>query len=73
MAGEFDLARQSIATALAQAADDPGMSTDVMESALLQTLLTRLAQTRTRKDLRSLLDFQLDACGEDEFVITRGC
>lgn len=73
MAGEFDAARQCIADALTRADGDSAMSADVMESALLNTLLTHMARSRTRKDLRSLVDFQLDSVGEDEFVITRGC
>ncbi|MCB1745608.1 MAG: hypothetical protein H6977_19790 [Gammaproteobacteria bacterium] len=73
MAGEFDAARQSIADALTRADGDPAMSADVMEGALLNTLLTHMARTRSRKDLASLIEFQLESVGEDEFVITRGC
>ncbi|MEX2480122.1 MAG: hypothetical protein WD928_04600 [Gammaproteobacteria bacterium] len=73
MAGEFDVAREAIAHALQTADDDHGMSADVMASALLQTLLAHMIQSRTRQDLASLIEFQLESCGEDEFVITRGC
>jgi len=73
MAGEFDLARETVGAALARAAEDPRMSPEVMQSALLQTVLVELARHRTRKDLQSLVEFQLESCGEDEFVITRGC
>lgn len=73
MAGEFAVAREAIAQALQTAENDGGMSGDVMASALLQTLLAHMIQNRTRRDLASLIEFQLESCGEDEFVITRGC
>lgn len=73
MAGEFNVAREAIAQALQTAEDNRGMSSDVMASALLQTLLAHLIQSRTRQDLASLIEFQLESCGEEEFVITRGC
>ncbi len=73
MAGEFDVARQCISQAMQQAEQDPAMSPEVMDSALLQTLLAGMLATRTRKDLASLIEFQLESAGEDEFVVTRGC
>lgn len=73
MAGEFDVARKLVAQAMHSATADPRMSSEVMASALLQSVLVQLLTTRTRKDLASLIEFQLEACGEEEFVITRGC
>ena len=43
-----------------------------MADALLGTLIEEMSKTRTRKDLASLIAFQLESCAEDEFVITRG-
>jgi hypothetical protein len=73
VAGEFDYARQIIAQAMQSATADPRMSTDVMASALLQSVIAQMLETRTRKDMASLIEFQLESCGEEEFVITRGC
>jgi len=72
MAGEFDVARRCIAEAMQQAEEDQAMSVPTMGDALLHTLLTAMLKTRTRKDLASLIDFQLDSAGEDEFGVTRG-
>lgn len=73
MAGEFDAARKLVAQALQAATADPRMSTEVMANALLQSVLAQMLASRTRKDLASLIEFQLESCGEEEFVITRGC
>lgn len=72
MAGESQLARTLFDDALASAEADPGMSPDTLVNALLTTVLGHLAKTRSRADLTSLVQFELDAAGEDEFVITRG-
>ena len=73
MAGEFDVARQLVAEAMQAATTDPHMSTAVMANALLHSVLAQMLASRTRKDLASLIEFQLESCGEEEFVITRGC
>lgn len=73
MAGEYDIARRSLAAALEAAAADRAMSEDGMAEALLVMLITHLLKRRPRKDLESFIAFQLDSCGEDEFVVTRGC
>lgn len=73
MAGEYDVARACIAQALDKAAADRGMSEEAMCNALLGTLIAHMAKGRTRKDLMSFIEFQVDSVGEDEFVITRGC
>ncbi|MEQ8661473.1 MAG: hypothetical protein RLW62_11685 [Gammaproteobacteria bacterium] len=73
MAGEFDIARECIGAAMRTAAEDPAMSPEVMDGALLATLFSHMLATRTRKDLASLVEFQLESAGEDEFVVTRGC
>ena len=73
MAGEFKIARASIEQAVDAANADAGMSIDVMESALLNVLLEQMSTTRSRKDLASLINFQMESVGEDEFVVTRGC
>jgi hypothetical protein len=56
-----------------RAADDPAMSPEVMDGALLSALFASMLQSRSRKDLQSLVAFQLESAGEDEFVVTRGC
>ena len=73
MAGEYDVARQCIAQALEEGEQDRGMSPQSMADALLATLLGHMLKGRTRKDLMSFIEFQMEASGEDEFVITRGC
>ena len=72
MAGEFSIARASIEQALEAATADSAMSEDVMETALLCTLFEHMSKSRSRKDLASVVAFQLESCGVDEFVITRG-
>ena len=72
MSGEYEVARTSITQALDLAAADRAMSPEAMADALLASLLTHLVKVRTRKDLMSFIEFQLEAAGEDEFVITRG-
>lgn len=72
MSGEYDVARKTIAQALDLASEDRSMSPQAMADALLATLLTHLVKVRTRKDLMSFIEFQIEAAGEDEFVITRG-
>lgn len=72
MAGEYEVARKTIAHALDLATEDRAMSPEAMADALLASLLTHLSRLRTRKNLMSFIEFQLEAAGEDEFVITRG-
>ncbi len=73
MAGEYQVARDCVAQALARAAEDRGMSEEAMCNALLGTLVSHMAKGRTRKDLMSFIEFHVESVGEDEFVITRGC
>lgn len=73
MAGEYEVAKKCIAQALDVAAQDRGMSPQSMCDALLATLLGHILKSRSRKDLLSFIEFQIEASGEDEFVITRGC
>ena len=73
MAGEYDVARNCITQALDAAEQDRGMSTQAMADALLATVLSHMLKGRTRKDLMSFIEFQIEASDEDEFVITRGC
>jgi hypothetical protein len=72
MAGEYTVAQKCVDTAITTAQEDPSMSTDVMTGALLTTLLKIMIKERTRKDLASFIEFQLESVGEDEFVVTRG-
>lgn len=73
MAGEYDVARELIGQAFEQAEKDRAMSTDTMATALLGTLLKRLLSERSPADVASLIDYQIESLGADEFVITRGC
>ena len=73
MAGEYDVARVCLAQAFAQVEKSAGMTQDGMAEALMVTLITHMLKRRKRKDLASFIDYQLDACSEDEHVITRGC
>ena len=72
MSGEYAVARKTVAQALGLASEDRSMSPEAMADALLATLLTQLIKVRTRKDLMSFIEYQIEAAGEDEFVITRG-
>ena len=49
------------------------MSPQSMSDALLATVLGHMLKSRSRKDLLSFIEFQIEASGEDEIVITRGC
>lgn len=73
MAGEYTVARACVASALESANADPAMNADVMADALLVTLISHMLTRRSRKDLTNFVQYQLESCGEDEFVITRGC
>ena len=73
MSGEFKVARKCIEEAMSTADREPAMTSDAMAGALLNALFSTLLQSRTRKDVTSMIEFQLESCGEDEFVITRGC
>ncbi len=72
MAGEYQLAQRCLEQAFAAVDADPALYADTFEEALLRTLLKRMLETRSAKNLQSLIDFQLEAAGESEFVITRG-
>ncbi len=73
MAGEYDVARRCLGEAMAAAERDAAMSPETMSTALLSTLLKQMLASRARADVQSLVDYQLEACGTDEHVITRGC
>lgn len=73
MAGEYEVARECIAQALARASLSSGMSSEGMADALMVTLIMQMLKGRSRKDLASFIDYQIESCGEDEFVVTRGC
>ena len=72
MAGEQKAAEQLLDAALAAADADGAMSRDTMLSALLRLVLKRARENRTRTDVLGQVEFELDAMGETEFVITRG-
>ena len=72
MAGEQKAAEQLLDAALAAADADGAMSRDTMLSALLRLVLKRARENRTRADVISQVEFELEAMGETEFVITRG-
>jgi len=73
MSGEHKAAEQILNNALTQADDDPSMSRDALANALLGQLLSEQSKTRSKADLMSFIEFQLDNLSEDEFVVTRGC
>ena len=72
MSGEHSRAREIIEQALEDADNDRAMSAETMSAALLGALIPQLAKRHSRKALLSLIEFNLEAVGEDEFVITRG-
>jgi len=72
VAGEYAVARECLEQAMTTADANTSMSQDVMANALLSNLLKIMLKQRTRKDLASFIEFQLESIGEDEFVVTRG-
>jgi hypothetical protein len=73
MAGEFQIAQRHINDALEEAKSNSRMSEDAMQLALFNELIGHLAKTNSRQQLQDLLHFQLEAQGQDEHVVTRGC
>ena len=72
MSGEHSLAKQIIDKAIEDADESRSMGADTMSAALLGALVPQLAKHHSRKALIDLFEFNLEAIGEDEFVITRG-
>lgn len=72
MSGENTRAKELITQAISEAENSSSMSQDSMALAILSQTLRLLNETRSRKDLESYIDYDLDNMVESDMVITRG-
>ncbi len=73
MSGEYTVATQLIDDAIATAESNNAMDPDAMALAILSMAIRKLSQYRSRKDIESCIDYDLDNVIEQDQVITRGC
>ena len=73
MSGENTLAVQMVDDAILQAEECNTMDSDSMALAILSQALRRLSAYRSRQDIESYIDYDLDNMVEQDMVITRGC
>ena len=73
MAGEFKIADQAVAAAIAEADTFSGMTEDGVLNALLNSVLAKLVTTKSKADLLSHIEFLIDSQSQGSIVITRGC
>ncbi len=73
MAGEYAMATQIVADALATAQERTDVDAESLMNALLTTLLGTMMQTHTRSDVERFVQYALESLNEDEFLVTRGC
>jgi len=73
MSGENALAKTLVNDAIEQAEQSTSMSSDSMALAILSQVLRNLSGHRSRADLESYIEYDLDNQVESNMVITRGC
>jgi hypothetical protein len=73
MSGEYTVAASLLDTAINQAEEDNAMDPDAMALAILSLVLRKLSEYRSRADIESCIDYDLDNVIEQDQVITRGC
>jgi hypothetical protein len=73
MSGENAQAKILVDEAIEQADQNSSMSSDSMALAILSRVLRNLSGNRSRADLESYIDYDLDNQVESNMVITRGC
>ena len=73
MSGEYTVAANLIDQAITEAESSTSMDADAMALALLSLTLRRLSEYRSRADIESCVDYDLDNVIEQDQVITRGC
>jgi hypothetical protein len=73
MSGENAQAKILVNEAIEQADQNSSMSSDSMALAILSQVLCNLSGHRSRADLESYIEYDLDNQVESNMVITRGC
>jgi len=73
VSGENTQAKELVMGAISEAENSPSMSPDSMALAILSQVLKVLSETRSRQDIESYIDYDLDNMVESDMVITRGC
>ena len=71
MSGENTRAKELIDLAITEAEASNSMSSDSMALAILSQVLRLLNETRSRNDLESYIEYDLDNMVESDMVITR--
>ena len=73
MSGANTLAAEMVSDAISKADVSNTMDADSMALAVLSQVLRHLSSYRSRADIESYIDFELDNVVEQDLVITRGC
>lgn len=71
MSGENTRAKELINQAITEADASSSMSSDSMALAILSQVLRVLNETRSRRDLESYIEYDMDNMVESDMVITR--
>ncbi len=71
MSGENTRAKELIDQAITEADASSSMSSDSMALAILSQVLRVLNETRSRRDLESYIEYDMDNMVESDMVITR--
>jgi len=71
VSGENTRAKELIDLAITEAEASNSMSSDSMALAILSQVLRLLNETRSRNDLESYIEYDLDNMVESDMVITR--
>jgi hypothetical protein len=73
MAGEYTIATKLVADAVKEAKDTHSMCPETMANALLGQVLSQMSRNKTRADVESYINFELDNLGGEFMIATRGC
>jgi len=73
MAGEYKVAQELFTQAIDVASENTGMCPETMVRALLSEALRQMMPNNNTQQIRDLLEYELEALNETEFIITRGC
>jgi len=73
MAGEYTIATKVVADAIKEAEDANNMCPETMANALLGQVLSQMSKNKTRADVESYVNFELDNLGGEFMIATRGC
>ena len=73
MAGEYTIATKVVADAIQEAEDANSMCPETMATALLGQVLAQMTKNKTRADVESYVNFEMDNLAGEFMIATRGC